>query len=74
MYTGMLHGALKRSFVTLLSQTQCPAAFGTTPHTLALEDYSSVYRPRTLRPFVTRKPRAGFWRAMKTLVLEEVSQ
>jgi hypothetical protein len=49
-YDGVLPGAPKGPFVTLLSPPQCHAAFGTMPHTLASVDQSPVCRPRTLRP------------------------
>jgi hypothetical protein len=51
---GVLPGALKRSFVTLLSPPQFHAAFGTMPHTLATVDLSPDRCPRTLPP-----PRRG---------------
>jgi hypothetical protein len=47
-YCGVLPGALKGSFVTLISPPQCYAAFGTMPHILASVDQSPVCRPRAL--------------------------
>jgi hypothetical protein len=49
-YGGVLPGAPKGSFATLLSPSQCYAAFGTMPHTLASVDQSPVCRPRTSPP------------------------
>jgi hypothetical protein len=54
MYDGVLSGAPKGSFVTLLSLPQWHAAFGTMPHTLASVDQSPVHRHRMLTP-----PRRG---------------
>jgi hypothetical protein len=45
---GVLPGAPKGSFATLLSPPLCHAAFGTMPHTLASVDQSPVRRPWTL--------------------------
>jgi hypothetical protein len=55
-------GALKGSFVTLLSPPQCHAAFGTMPHTLASVDKSPIRRPSTLTPSAARTPGVGFWK------------
>jgi hypothetical protein len=47
-YNGVLAGAQKGSFATLLSPPQSHAAFGTMPHTLVSVDHSPVRRPRAL--------------------------
>jgi hypothetical protein len=41
-YDGVLHGAPKVSFATLLSPHQCHGALGTMPHTLVFVDQSPV--------------------------------
>jgi hypothetical protein len=58
---GVLPGAPKESFATLLSPPQFYAAFGTTLITLASRDHSLVCSPRTLPPTVTRTPSVAFW-------------
>jgi hypothetical protein len=59
---------------TLVSPPQCHAAFGTIPHTLALEGCSHVRRPVKLPPSATRTPKVGFWRDIfiVTLVGSEI--
>jgi hypothetical protein len=49
-YDGVLSGAHKGPFATLLSPRQCHAAFCTMPHTLASVDQSPLRHPRTLPP------------------------
>jgi hypothetical protein len=61
-YEGVLPGAPKGAFTTLLSPPQCHAAFCTMSHTLASVDKSPVCRPRTLPLSAMRTPRVGFWR------------
>jgi hypothetical protein len=61
-HNGVLPGAPKGSFATLLSPPQCHVAFGTMPHTLAPVDHSPVCRPRTLPPTAMRRPNVGLWR------------
>jgi hypothetical protein len=63
-HDGVLPGALKGSFATLLSPPQCHAAFGTMPHTLAAVDQSPVCRLRTLPLSATGTPSVVFWRGM----------
>jgi len=58
-YDGVLLGAPKGSFVTLLSPHQCHAAFDIMLHTLALVNKSPVCHPRTLPPSTTRTPCKG---------------
>jgi hypothetical protein len=60
-YDGVLPGAPKGSFATLLSPPQWHAAFGTMPPTWASVDQNPVCRPRTLSPSATRTHRARFW-------------
>jgi hypothetical protein len=59
---GVLPGALKGSFATLLSPPQCYAAFDTMPHTSSAVKQSPVCRPKTLSLSAKRMRSVGFYR------------